>query len=431
MKKFIPLFFLAFYFLGNAQTRTIISDWTSYVYPVNIEDKKNWDFRVTVKIRKGNVNDLNCAIWCRIDNKDDTYGFFENKFYDTKVTTEWKTYEIKGTVDPKAQTMNIGAFAQGNGDYYFDDFKLEMKNGKSKWEEVPLKNSGFESDLSSNNGWIEGVSLKKPTHVTNFTISTSDVKPFSGKKSLLIKGQNIIGNMPNGKFVEANGVKLYYETYGEGEPVLMLHGNGQSISAFMNQVEEFSKKYKVIIVDCRGRGQSGYDKTKELTFDLQTEDLKQFLDKLNIKKVKILGWSDGGILAITLALKYPELIDRIACSGANIFPEGINDDGLKSLKDAVTNLMKDNKDHKNDILIDLYNLDLKYPNLKYDDLKKIHCPALIIAGDKDEIKTEHTVKTAESLPKGQLAIIPNSTHYVPELKPEIFNKLVLEFFENK
>ena len=93
--------------------------------------------------------------------------------------------------------------------------------------------------------------------------------------------------------------------------------------------------------------------------------------------------------------------------------------------------MKDNKDHKNDILIDLYNLDLKYPNLKYDDLKKIHCPALIIAGDKDEIKTEHTVKTAESLPKGQLAIIPNSTHYVPELKPEIFNKLVLEFFENK
>jgi pimeloyl-ACP methyl ester carboxylesterase len=103
--------------------------------------------------------------------------------------------------------------------------------------------------------------------------------------------------MPHGKFAEVNGIKMYYETYGEGEPLLMLHGNGQSISAFMNQVDDFSKKYKVIIVDCRERGKSTYDKTKELTFDIQVEDLKQFLDQQNIKKVKILGWSDGGILA--------------------------------------------------------------------------------------------------------------------------------------
>ena len=74
---------------------------------------------------------------------------------------------------------------------------------------------------------------------------------------------------------------------------------------------------------------------------------------------------------------------------------------------------------------------IKYPNIPFEQLGKIKSPTMIVAGDKDEIKTEHTVKTAESLPKGQLAIIPNSTHYVPELKPEIFNKLVLEFFENK
>ena len=80
----------------------------------------------------------------------------------------------------------------------------------------------------------------------NFTITTSDNNPFTGKKSLLIKGENLIGSMPHGKFADVNGIKMYYETYGEGEPLLMLHGNGQSISAFMNQVDDFSDRDKVI-----------------------------------------------------------------------------------------------------------------------------------------------------------------------------------------
>lgn len=433
MKKIVFIIFLLFYFGTFSQIRNIKSGWTAYTQAINIEDKQNWNFRISVKARKeNNDNGSNCGIWCRIDNKDNTHGFFENQFYDTKVTHEWKTYEIKGSIDSTAQTLNIGAFAQDNGDFYFDDFKLEVNNGKSKkWINIPIKNSGFEENLTNQNHWFEGVISTKPTHAENFTIQTSENKPFIGKRALLIKGNNIIGTMPNGKYIEANGVKLYYETYGEGEPLLMLHGNGQSISAFINQIDDFSKKYKVIVVDCRGRGKSTYDKAKELTFDLQTEDLKQFLDQLNIKKVKILGWSDGGILAITLALKYPDLVDKIACSGANIFPEGIKNDDLKSMKEIVSNLIKENKDHKNDMLIDLYNLDIKYPNLKYENLKNIQCPSLILAGDNDEIKTEHTVKIAESIPKGQLAIIPNSTHYVPEQKPELFNLIVIDFFENK
>lgn len=125
------------------------------------------------------------------------------------------------------------------------------------------------------------------------------------------------------------------------------------------------------------------------------------------------------------------MVDKIACSGANIFPEGVKDHDLKSMKEMLVSLTKENKDHKNDIFIDLLNLDLKYPQWKYEDLNKIQCPSLIIAGDNDLIKTEHTVKIAESIPKGQLAIIPNANHYVPEEKPELFNELVLDFFENK
>ncbi|MBB4806855.1 pimeloyl-ACP methyl ester carboxylesterase [Chryseobacterium defluvii] len=433
MKKNLSLFLLLFHMLIFAQNKTLISNWTSYVQSVNVEDKQNQNFRVTAKMRKDNNNNgSNCGIWCRVDKTDGKNGFFENQYYTVQATNEWKIYEIKGVIDPTGKLLNIGAFAQDNGDFYFDDFKLELFNGKSKkWIEVPLKNSGFEENLNSDNNWYEGIYSGETAHIKHFNIESSAYQPASGKKSLLIRGRNIIGTMPEGKFADVNGVKLYYEIYGEGEPLLMLHGNGQSISAFINQVEDFSRKYKVILVDCRGRGKSAYDKNKELTFDLQTEDLKQFLDKLGIKKTKILGWSDGGILAISLALKYPELTDKIACSGANIFPEGIKDDELKSLKEYKASLVSSNRNHQNDLLIDLLDLDIKYPNWKFEDLKNIQCPSLIIAGDKDMIKTEHTVKIAEFIPKGQLAVIPKSSHFVPEEKPTIFNQLVLDFFEDK
>ena len=128
--------------------------------------------------------------------------------------------------------------------FYFDDFKLEVNDGKSKkWIEIPLENSGFEKDITSG-GWFEGIHSQKIKHVKHFTIETSDYQPFSGNKSLLIKGRGIIGTMPEGKFMDVNGIKLYYETYGEGEPVLMLHGNGQSISAFMNQKTHLLKNIK-------------------------------------------------------------------------------------------------------------------------------------------------------------------------------------------
>ncbi|MDN4012225.1 alpha/beta hydrolase [Chryseobacterium gambrini] len=433
MKKIISLLILWLSLGIQAQDKPVVSYWTAITQSLNVQDKQNWKFRVSAKIRKENDNNAKCAIWARIDKLDNSTGFFENQAYsDIKVTSEWNSYEIKGTVNPDGKTLNIGAFAEDNGDFYFDDFKLEVLNPKNaKWMNIPLKNAGFEEEIAFEKNWAEGIGRNKITHVKNFSITASDNKPFTGKKSLLIKARNIIGNMPHGKFAEVNGIKMYYETYGEGEPLLMLHGNGQSISAFMNQVDDFSKKYKVIIVDCRERGKSTYDKTKELTFDIQVEDLKQFLDQQNIKKVKILGWSDGGILAILMALQHPDLVDKIACSGANIFPEGVTDEEFKDSKETLARLIKENKNGKNDVYIDLYNLDLKYPNLKYEDLKAIQCPSLIMAGDKDVIKTEHTVKIAESIPKGQLAIIPNSTHSVVAEKPELFNSLVMDFFEGK
>jgi len=229
----------------------------------------------------------------------------------------------------------------------------------------------------------------------------------------------------NGKYVDVNGVKLFYEVYGEGEPLLMIHGNGGSFNCFENQVAEFSKYFKVVLVDCRGRGNSSYQKGVQLTFDLQVEDINLFLDKLNIKKTNILGWSDGGIIGLLFAIKHPEKINKLVASGANIFPDGALHQ--EELEKWINDLENNNKNHENDLAIDLNNLDFKYPNLKYSDLNVIKSKTLIIAGDHDEIKGEHTLKIYESIPDAQLAILPNSSHSALIENSTLFNEIVLRF----
>jgi pimeloyl-ACP methyl ester carboxylesterase len=229
----------------------------------------------------------------------------------------------------------------------------------------------------------------------------------------------------NGKYVDINGVKLFYEIYGKGEPILMIHGNGGSFSCFENQVAEFSKRFKVIVVDCRGRGNSSYQKGVELTFDLQVDDMNLFLDKLNIQKTNILGWSDGGIIGLLLAIKHPEKVNKLVTSGANIFPEGVID--FEDMKKTVLELERKNKNHEYDLDIDLNNLDLKFPNLKFTDLNVIKSKTLIIAGDHDVIKSEHTLKIYESIPNAQLAILPNSSHSALIENSKLFNEIVLHF----
>jgi pimeloyl-ACP methyl ester carboxylesterase len=240
--------------------------------------------------------------------------------------------------------------------------------------------------------------------------------------SLTINAQKL---HESGKYLAVNGVKLFYEIYGEGEPILMIHGNGGSFACFENQVKEFSKHFKVILVDCRGRGNSTYQKGVELTFDLQVEDINLFLDKLNIQKTNILGWSDGGIIGLLLAIKHPEKVNKLVTSGANIFPEGVID--FEDMKKNAIDLEAKNTNHENDLAIDLNNLDLKYPNLKFSDLNVIKSKTLIIAGDHDMIKSEHTLKIYESIPNAQLAILPNSSHSALIENSKLFNEIVLRF----
>lgn len=433
MKKIIiAIIFFSFYTNIKAQERkTIIKGWTSYSQSIDVSKLESLEFRISAFLKNGNNKQSgNSALWVRIDKKNKSTGFFRNDAYNDNlnVSNKWKKFEIEGVIDKDAQNLYFGAFCQGNGDFYFDDFKLEIKSKNGGWKNIKIDNFDFEKN-KSNDIWNEGIHINKISKVKNFEIKYSKENPFNGKQSLFIKGSNIIGNNQNGKFVNVNKVKLYYETYGEGEPLLMIHGNGQSISAFMNQIDEFSKFYKVILVDCRGRGNSTFDYKTKLTYSLEANDIKLFLDKIGVEKAHVLGWSDGGIIGLIMAINYPEKVNKLIAIGANINPQGLK--GLEGMINTIDELEKNNKENKNDLSLSLYKLMAYYPKLEYSDLNKIESETLIMAGDHDEIKNIHTIKMYEAIKKSQLAILPNETHYFPEENPTFFNELVLGFLKKK
>ncbi len=123
-----------------------------------------------------------------------------------------------------------------------------------------------------------------------------------------------------GKYVNIRGFKMYYETYGSGQPLLIIHGNGGSINNFMYQIPYFSKDYKVIVADSRAQGKS-VDNSDTLSYEMMTDDLNALLDALHIDSAYVIGWSDGGINGLLLAIRHPDKVKKLAVTGANLWPD--------------------------------------------------------------------------------------------------------------
>ena len=232
-------------------------------------------------------------------------------------------------------------------------------------------------------------------------------------------------NLLAGHYAQVNGIQLYYEVYGTGEPLIMLHGNGGSINAFSNQIPFFEKYYQVIAIDSRLQGKSG-GSPDNISYELMASDFCVLLDYLNIKSANVLGWSDGGIDGIIMAMNCPGKVKRLAVSGANTVPDttAITNADLLGMKDFVAHPESASK-----IAIALTQMMIDQPNILYADLGKILCPVLVMAGDHDMIKAEHTIKISQSIPSSTLCIFPDSNHGVCQQHPELFNKTVLEFLQ--
>jgi pimeloyl-ACP methyl ester carboxylesterase len=238
-------------------------------------------------------------------------------------------------------------------------------------------------------------------------------------------------NPAAGKYYDVRGIKMYAETYGQGKPLLLIHGNGGSISAFSNNILYFAKKYKVIAVDSRAHGKT-IDPKDSLSFEQMADDFAALLDKMHIDSAYVIGWSDGGINALLLAMRHPDKVIKLAATGANLTPDSL---GIVPKEwDEIVKQYKRDKDKprttakaKNDWKI--FMLDYVQPNIPFSALNAIKCPSLIICGDHDVIPIEHTVKIYQAIPRAYLWVVPNSGHPTLIEHRDDFNKVVNEFFE--
>lgn len=234
----------------------------------------------------------------------------------------------------------------------------------------------------------------------------------------------VYGSNPQaGHYAPVNGINLYYETYGSGKPLIMLHGNGGSIEAFKYQIPFFEKYYKVIAIDSRLQGKSG-GSADTLSYDMMAADFAGLLDYLHIDSAYVLGWSDGGIDGLILSMNFPGKVKKLAVSGANLVPDttAMYVDDLENMRKIALSPDTSQKEKT------LNRMMIYQPQIPYSDLKKIHCPVLVMAGDRDMIKPEHTLKIFQSLPSASLCIFPDSYHHVCQQHPALFNETVLTFF---
>ncbi|MBQ8830776.1 MAG: alpha/beta hydrolase [Oscillospiraceae bacterium] len=219
-------------------------------------------------------------------------------------------------------------------------------------------------------------------------------------------------------------IQLHYTEKGTGTPLILLHGNGEDSSYFVHQIEYFSASYRVIAVDTRGHGASPRG---DAPFSIPqfAEDLKSFMDRLNIEKAHILGFSDGGNIALTFALKYPERVDKLILNGANLNPKGVK----ASVQIPVVIGYYISKILGGKKKAELLGLMVNEPNFTPEDLKKLQIPTFVIAGKKDMIKDSHTRLIADSIKGAQLAIIEGD-HFIANKNAAEFNSSVGNFLDN-
>ena len=221
-------------------------------------------------------------------------------------------------------------------------------------------------------------------------------------------------------------VQLNFIEQGQGQPMVLLHGNGEDSSYFVQQIAHFSKGYWVIAIDTRGHGQSPRGE-KPFAIKQFAEDLKDFLDARNIAKAVILGFSDGGNIALEFALKYPERVEKLILNGANLFPSGVKplyqwpiEVGYRIAK------LFSNKSEKAKQNAEMLGLMVNEPHIDPSELSRLTMPVLVVAGTKDMIKESHTRLIYKSLPNAQLTFVEGD-HFVANKNAEAFNKVVTDF----
>lgn len=222
--------------------------------------------------------------------------------------------------------------------------------------------------------------------------------------------------------------QLYYKEKGQGEPLILLHGNGENHEYFRNQTEYFSKSYRVIALDTRGHGKSPRG-DEPFTIRQFAEDLREFMDEKKIEKAILLGFSDGGNIALIFALRYPQRVSRLILNGANLYGAGVRPSvqipiilGYHIARLFAGHSLKARRN------AEMLRLMVKDPDIKPEELKAVAIKTLVIVGAKDMIKAQHTALIKENLPNASLRVL-SGDHFIAAKNPKKFNQAVEEFLK--
>jgi pimeloyl-ACP methyl ester carboxylesterase len=234
-----------------------------------------------------------------------------------------------------------------------------------------------------------------------------------------------------------NGIKIWYASFGKGETVILLHGGLGNSAYWGNQVPVLAQHYRVVVMDSRGHGRSTRD-SRPYGYDLMADDVVGLMDALKIDKAAIVGWSDGAILGLDIALRHPTRISKLFAFAANSDPNGVKDVGQSPVFTAY--IARAEKEYEalsttpkeyQAFLDQISHMWASQPNWTAADLARITTPTWIVDADHDEaIKRENTLFMADHIPNAGLLIQPEVSHFSFLQDPEQFTRDVLHFMEH-
>jgi pimeloyl-ACP methyl ester carboxylesterase len=240
-------------------------------------------------------------------------------------------------------------------------------------------------------------------------------------------------------YAPVNGIKMYYAIYGKGDPILLIHGGLANSDYWANQVSALSKTHEVIVADSRGHGRSSWT-SQPIGYDLMASDYVALLDYLKIPKTAIVGWSDGGIIGIDIAMRHPDRVTKLFAQAANVTTDGVKPNMDKAPAFAAF-IKRSAGEHERlspapqnnkAFLASIEKMWATEPNWTKAQLSEIRAPTAIVIGDHDEaIKRDHTDYMAHVIPGAKFIVLKDVGHFAMLQDPDAYTKAVLDFLDAK
>lgn len=241
-----------------------------------------------------------------------------------------------------------------------------------------------------------------------------------------------------GEYVDAGGVRTYYEVAGTGEPLVLLHGGFCTVETFGAQTPALAGQYQVYVPERRGHGRTP-DVEGPITYENMVQDTIAFMEALGISSAHLTGWSDGAIVGLLVALRRPDLVRKLVLIGQAINHEGVSPEAKRlmanftqqdlppMLHELYASVSPDGPDHFEVVFDKMHQLLTTEPTIELAELEGVAAPTLVLIADDDMVTIEHAAAMQRALPDAQLAVVPGTSHALPMEKPEIVNRLILDF----